>query len=50
VLKREPAAIFKAKGNPSVYTLASQLLLLALRDSYNWPEAVAKVTTTSVGV
>ena len=44
MLKREPSAIFKAKSNPSVYTLASQLLLVALEDSYDWPESVAKVT------
>lgn len=44
VLKREPSAIFKTKSNPSVYTLASQLLLVALGDSYDWPESVAKVT------
>ena len=43
VLKREPSAIFKAKSNPSVYVLAARLLLLALKDSYDWPEAVAKV-------
>ena len=39
--------IFKAKSNPSVYILASQILLLALKDSYNWPESVAKVTAIS---
>ena len=44
MLKREPSAIFKTKSNPSVYTLASQLLLVALGDSYDWPESVAKVT------
>ena len=44
MLKREPSAIFKAKSNPAVYTLASQLLLVALEDSYDWPESVAKVT------
>ena len=43
VLKREPSAIFKAKSNPSVYVLATRLLLLALKDSYDWPESVAKV-------
>lgn len=43
VLKREPSAIFKAKSNPSVYILAAKLLLMALKDSFDWPEAVAKV-------
>ena len=43
VLKREPSAIFKAKSNPSVYILAAKLLLMALKDSLDWPEAVAKV-------
>eukprot|EP00731_Ephydatia_muelleri_P029324 Em0020g968a len=43
VLKKETSAIFKAKSNPSVYVLACQLLLHALRDSYEWPDAVAKV-------
>lgn len=43
VLKREPSAIFKAKSNPLVYVLAAKLLLIALKDSYDWPEAVAKV-------
>ena len=44
VLKREPSIIFKVKSNPSVYVLAAQLLLIALKDSYDWPEVVAKVS------
>lgn len=44
VLKREPSVIFKARSNPSVYILAAQLLLFALKDSYDWPEIVAKVS------
>lgn len=43
VLKREPV-IFKARSNPSAYSLAAQLLLSALQDSYDWPEMVAKVS------
>ncbi len=43
VLKREPSVIFKAKSNPSVYILACQILLLALRDSHDWSESIAKV-------
>ena len=43
VLKREPSAIYKAKSNPSVYILASKLLVAALKDSFDWPESVAKV-------
>ena len=43
VLKREPSAIFKAKSNPSVYILAAKLLVLTLKDSFDWPESVAKV-------
>ena len=43
VLKREPSAIFKAKSNPSVYILAAKLLLVALKESRDWPETVAKV-------
>ena len=49
VLKKETSAIFKAKSNPSVYVLACQLLLHALRDSYEWPDAVAKVGGRWVG-
>ena len=45
VLKREPSIIFKARSNPSVYVVASQLLVLALKDSKDWPEVVAKVST-----
>lgn len=45
VLKREPSVIFKARSNPSVYVLAAQLLLFALKDSNDWPEIVAKVCT-----
>lgn len=44
VLKREPSVIFKARSNPSVYILAAQLLLFALKESYDWPEIVAKVS------
>ena len=44
VLKREPSIIFKVKSNPSVYVLAAQLLLVALKDSHDWPEMVAKVS------
>lgn len=44
VLKREPSVIFKARSNPAVYILAAQLLLFALRESYDWPEMVAKVS------
>ena len=44
VLKREPSVIFKAKSNPSVYVLATQLLLLALQHSYDWPETIGKVS------
>ena len=44
ILKREPSVIFKARSNPSVYILAAQLLLFALKDSYDWPEVVAKVS------
>ncbi len=43
VLKREPSSIFKVRSNPSVYVLAAQLLLFALKDSHDWPEIVAKV-------
>ena len=43
VLKREPSAIYKAKSNPSVYILAAKLLVVALKDSFDWPESVAKV-------
>lgn len=43
VLKRESSVIFKAKSNPSVYILAAQLLLLGLKDSFDWPESIAKV-------
>ena len=43
VLKREPSSIFKVRSNPSVYVLAAQLLLFALKDSHDWPETVAKV-------
>ena len=43
VLKREPSVIFKARSNPSVYVVAAQLLLFALKDSCDWPESVAKV-------
>ncbi len=43
VLKRETSVIFKAKSNPSVYVVAAQLLQVALRDSSDWPESVAKV-------
>ena len=43
VLKRETSVIFKAKSNPSVYIVAAQLLQVALRDSCDWPESVAKV-------
>jgi hypothetical protein len=43
VLKREPSAIYKAKSNPSVYILAAKLLVAALKDSFDWPETVAKV-------
>jgi hypothetical protein len=45
VLKREPSVIFKARSNPAVYVLAAQLLLFVLKDSYDWPEMVAKVST-----
>ena len=48
VLKREPSIIFKAKSNPSVYVLAAQLLLFSLKDSYDWPELVAKVSSTEI--
>ena len=44
VLKREPSVIFKAKSNPSVYVLATQLLLLALQHSYDWPESIGRVS------
>ena len=44
VLKREPSVIFKAKSNPSVYVLTTQLLLLALQHSYDWPEAIGRVS------
>lgn len=44
ILKREPSVIFKARSNPSVYVLAAQLLLFALKDSFDWPEIVAKVS------
>lgn len=44
VLRREPSVIFKAKSNPSVYVLATQLLLLALQHSYDWPEMIGKVS------
>lgn len=44
VLKKEPSNIFKVKSVHSVYVLAAQLLLLALKDSNNWPETVAKVS------
>ena len=43
VLKRESSVIFKAKSNPSVYILAAQLLLLSLKDSFDWSESIAKV-------
>lgn len=43
VLKREPSVIFKARSNPAVYILTAQLLLFSLKDSYDWPEMVAKV-------
>lgn len=46
VLKREPSVIFKARSNPSVYILAAQLLLFALKESHDWPEMVAKVMCT----
>ena len=42
-LKREPSVIFKAKSNPSVYVLATQILLLTLQHSYDWPESIGKV-------
>ena len=48
VLKREPSSIFKVRSNPSVYVLAAQLLLFALKDSYDWPETVAKVNVVDV--
>lgn len=44
VLKREPSVIFKARSNPAAYVLAAQLLLFTLRESFDWPEMVAKVT------
>lgn len=43
VLKREMSVIFKAKSNPAVYVLVMRLLLIALKDSSDWPEGVAKV-------
>lgn len=50
VLKREPSVIFKARSNPAVYVLAAQLLLFALRESYDWPEMVAKVSIVLNGL
>ena len=48
ILKREPSIMFKVKSNPSVYVLAAQLLLVALKDSYDWPEIVAKVSEYAI--
>ena len=46
ILKKEPSIIFKAKSNLSIYILAAQLLLFSLKDSFSWPEVVAKVNFT----
>ncbi len=35
--------IFKARSNPLVYVLACQIVMLALRESHDWPESIAKV-------
>ena len=48
VLKRETSVIFKAKSNPSVYVLVAQLILVALKDSHDWPEAIAKVNMLQI--
>ena len=43
VLKKETSAVYKTKSEPATYALAAQLLMIALKDSLDWPEALAKV-------
>lgn len=43
VLKRETVVIFKTRSEPLTYALACNILLIALQDSYEWPENIAKV-------
>ena len=43
MLKRETSAIFKTRSEPLTYGLACNILLISLKDSYEWPESIAKV-------
>lgn len=44
ILKREQALVFKARNNPQAYAFTAQLMMYVLKDSFDWPKSVAKVT------